>query len=148
MKILANRMDLGFQKHQTEYEEAALRVLRSGWYILGKELQTFEEEFASYNATRSGEAEAVPFCCTGMTKSCDDTKVYSAGLASGLDALWIGIRMLGIGQGDEVIVCAHTFIASALAISKVGATPVLVDANIDDYLIDTSKIEEKITDKT
>ena len=43
MKILANRMDLGFQKHQTEYEEAALRVLRSGWYILGKELQTFEE---------------------------------------------------------------------------------------------------------
>ena len=45
MKILANRMDLGFQKHQAEYEEAALRVLRSGWYILGKELSSFEEEF-------------------------------------------------------------------------------------------------------
>ncbi len=147
MKILANRMDLGFQKHQTEYEEAALRVLRSGWYILGKELQTFEEEFASYNATRSGEAEAVPFCCTGMTKSCDDTKVYSAGLASGLDALWIGIRMLGIGQGDEVIVQGNTYIASVMGITMNGATPIFVEPDGNSQ-IDIDVIERSITDKT
>jgi dTDP-4-amino-4,6-dideoxygalactose transaminase len=147
MKILANRMDLGFRKHQTEYEEAALRVLRSGWYILGKELQTFEEEFASYNATRSGEAEAVPFCCTGMTKSCDDTKVYSAGLASGLDALWIGIHMLGIGQGDEVIVQGNTYIASVMGITMNGATPIFVEPDGNSQ-IDIDAIERSITDKT
>ena len=85
MKILANRMDLGFNKHRQEYEDAAIRVLRSGWYILGKELESFEQEFAAFHG---------------------EENVYCAGVASGLDALWIGIRMLGIGEGDEVIVPA------------------------------------------
>ncbi|WP_027216624.1 DegT/DnrJ/EryC1/StrS family aminotransferase [Butyrivibrio fibrisolvens] len=147
MKILANRMDLGFQKHQDEYEEAALRVLRSGWYILGKEMQSFEEEFATYNAMGSDNVVATSFCCTGITKACDSTKVYCAGLASGLDALWIGIRMLGIGQGDEVIVQGNTYIASVMGITMNGATPVFVEPD-ENSQIDIIEIENNITDKT
>ncbi|MCM1440158.1 MAG: DegT/DnrJ/EryC1/StrS family aminotransferase [Roseburia sp.] len=123
-EIQSNRMDRGFYKYQKEFEEKALEVLRSGWYILGKEVQAFEEEFAAY---------------TGAS--------YCAGVASGLDALWIAFRVLGIGKGDEVIVQANTYIASIMGITINGATPVLVEP--DEYFnIDASKIEEKITDKT
>ncbi|MCR5715554.1 MAG: DegT/DnrJ/EryC1/StrS family aminotransferase [Lachnospiraceae bacterium] len=123
MEIQANRMDLGFLKHQSEYEEAALRVLRSGWYILGKEDEAFEKEFGEYHGC------------------------YCAGLASGLDALWIGIKMLGIGEGDEVIVQGNTYIASVMGISINGATPVFTEP--DEYAqIDVEKIEEKITPRT
>lgn len=123
-KILANRMDLEFNIHQQEYEEAALRVLRSGWYIMGKELSAFEEEFASYVGSR-----------------------YSVGVGNGLDALWIAFRVLGIGVGDEVIVQANTYIASVMGITINGATPIFVEP--DKYhCIAADKIEEKITDKT
>lgn len=123
-EIQSNRMDRGFYKYQKEFEEKVLGVLRSGWYILGKEVQAFEEEFAAY---------------TGAS--------YCAGVASGLDALWIAFRVLGIGKGDEVIVQANTYIASIMGITINGATPVLVEP--DEYFnIDASKIEEKITDKT
>lgn len=123
-EVVSNRMDRGFYKYQKEFEEKALEVLRSGWYVLGKEVQAFEEEFAAY--TGAG---------------------YCAGLASGLDALWIAFRVLGIGAGDEVIVQANTYIASVMGITINGATPVFVEP--DEYFnIDASKIEEKITDKT
>ena len=123
-EIPSNRMDRGFYKYQKEFEEKALEVLRSGWYILGKEVQAFEEEFAAYTGTS-----------------------YCAGVASGLDALWIAFRVLGIGKGDEVIVQANTYIASVMGITINGATPVFVEP--DEYFnIDASKIEEKITDKT
>jgi len=124
LEVASNRMDRGFYKYQKEFEEKALEVLRSGWYVLGKELQAFEEEFAAY--TGAG---------------------YCAGLASGLDALWIAFRVLGIGKGDEVIVQANTYIASVMGITINGAAPVFVEP--DEYFnIDASKIEEKITDKT
>lgn len=124
MKIMPNRMDYGFQKYQQEFEEKALSVLRSGWYVLGNEVKTFEERFAEY---------------TGAS--------YCVGLASGLDALWIGCKMLGIGPGDEVIVQANTYIASVMGISMNGATPVFTEP--DGYFqIDADKIEEKITAKT
>lgn len=126
MKILANRMDLGFKLHQQEYEDAALRVLRSGWYILGKELESFEQEFASFH---------------------DNGKLYCAGVASGLDALWIGIRMLGIGSGDEVIVQGNTYIASVMGITMNGATPIFVEPD-ENSQIDIDAIEKAITDKT
>lgn len=117
-------MDYGFQKYQQEFEEKALSVLRSGWYVLGNEVKTFEERFAEY---------------TGAS--------YCVGLASGLDALWIGCKMLGIGPGDEVIVQANTYIASVMGISMNGATPVFTEP--DGYFqIDADKIEEKITAKT
>lgn len=123
-EIPSNRMDRGFYKYQKEFEEKALEVLRSGWYILGKEVQAFEEEFAAYTGTS-----------------------YCAGVASGLDALWIAFRVLGIGKGDEVIVQANTYIASVMGITINGATPVFVEP--DEYFnIDASKIEEKITEKT
>lgn len=80
MKIMPNRMDRGFFKYQEEFENKAVEVLRSGWYVLGKEVSAFEEEFASYTGAK-----------------------YCVGLASGLDALWIAFRLLNIGDGDEVI---------------------------------------------
>jgi dTDP-4-amino-4,6-dideoxygalactose transaminase len=121
---MPNRLDRGFQKYQSEFEEKALQVLRSGWYVLGNEVKSFEEEFASYVGTK-----------------------HCVGLASGLDALWIAFRVLGIGAGDEVIVQGNTYIASVMGITINGATPVFVEP--DEYFnIDASKIEGKITDKT
>lgn len=123
-KIMPNRLDRGFYLHQEEFEQKAIEVLRSGWYVLGKEVKSFEEEFASYVGAK-----------------------HCVGLASGLDALWIAFRILGIGKGDEVIVQGNTYIASVMGITMNGATPVFVEP--DEYFnIDASKIEEKITSKT
>ncbi|MCR4588509.1 MAG: DegT/DnrJ/EryC1/StrS family aminotransferase [Lachnospiraceae bacterium] len=124
MEIPANRMDRGFYQYQKEYEDKALEVLRSGWYILGKEEKAFEEAFAEY--------VGVPYC---------------AGLANGLDALWIGCKLLGIGKGDEVLVQGNTYIASVMGISINDATPVFVEP--DEYFqLDLTKLEEKLTPKT
>lgn len=121
---MPNRMDRGFYQYQKEFEEKALQVLRSGWYILGKEVCSFEEKFAAYTGSR-----------------------YCVGLASGLDALWIAFRLLGIGKGDEVIVQGNTYIASVMGITINGAVPVFVEPD-DHFGIDVEKIEEKITDRT
>ena len=123
-KILPNRLDRGFFRYQSEFEEKALEVLRSGWYVLGNEVKSFENEFAAYVGAK-----------------------HCVGLASGLDALWIAFRILGIGAGDEVIVQGNTYIASVMGITMNGATPVFVEPD-EYYNIDASKIEEKITDKT
>lgn len=124
MEIMSNRLDRGFYKFQREFEEKALKILRSGWYVLGKELSSFEEEFADYIGTK-----------------------YCIGVASGLDALWIALKILGIGKGDEVIVQSNTYIASVMGITINGASPVFVEP--DKYFnIDADQIEEKITDKT
>lgn len=124
MKIMANRLDKGFFKYQQEFEDKALEVLRSGWYVIGEEVNSFEKEFADYIGTK-----------------------YCVGLASGLDALWIAFRILGIGKGDEVIVQGNTYIASVMGITMNGATPVFVEPDIYNNL-DPSRIEEKITAKT
>lgn len=124
MNIVANRLDRLFEKHQEEYEKAALRVLRSGWYVLGQEVSCFEEEFAGFIGTK-----------------------YAVGLASGLDALWLAFRILGIGAGDEVIVPANTYIASVMGVTINGATPVFVEPD-EYYCVDATKIEEKITKRT
>ena len=124
MKIMPNRLDRGFYLYQDEFERKALEVLRSGWYVLGKEVSSFEEEFAAYTGAK-----------------------YCVGLASGLDALWIAFRVLGIGMGDEVIVQGNTYIASVMGITINGATPVFVEPD-EFYNIDVSKIEEKITKRT
>ncbi|MCI5481487.1 MAG: DegT/DnrJ/EryC1/StrS family aminotransferase [Lachnospiraceae bacterium] len=124
MKIMPNRLDRGFYMFQKEFEDKALEVLRSGWYVLGNEVKSFEEEWAAY--TGAG---------------------YCVGLASGLDALWMAFRILGIGTGDEVIVQGNTYIASVMGITMNGATPVFVEPD-EYYNIDTSRIEEKITERT
>lgn len=124
MKIESNVLDRQFFKYQSEYEEAALRALRSGWYVLGKEVETFEASFAQFTRAK-----------------------YCVGLNSGLDALILAVRALCIGKGDEVIVPANTYIASVMGITENGATPVFVEPD-KYYNIDADKIEEKITGKT
>lgn len=124
MKIMPNRMDRGFYQYQDEFEKKALDVLRSGWYVLGKEVSSFEEEFAAYTGAK-----------------------YCAGVGNGLDALWLAFRVLGIGAGDEVIVQANTYIASVMGITINGAVPVFVEPD-EYYGIDVDKIEEKITSRT
>ena len=121
MEIQANNLLRQYELHASEYEAKALEVLRSGWYILGKEVSSFEEEFAKYLGAK-----------------------YCVGLASGLDALWISFRALGIGEGDEVIVSGNAYIACVMGITMNGATPVFVEP--DEYAnIDANKIEEKIS---
>jgi dTDP-4-amino-4,6-dideoxygalactose transaminase len=115
--------------YRGEFDEVYDKVLSNGWYILGGEVEAFENEFATYCGT------------TG-----------SLGVANGLDALILileGYKELRLLQeGDEIIVPSNTFIATILAISKAGLKPVLVEPNIEDYLIDVSCIEEKITSRT
>ena len=124
MEIRANRLDRAFYLHQAEYEEAALRVLRSGRYVLGAELNCFEKEFAAY----LGGGECV-------------------GLASGLDALWITFRLFGIGAGDEVIVQGNTYIASVMGITINGATPVFAEPDVH-YAMDAGVLESLLTPHT
>lgn len=124
MKIMANRLDRGFHLYQEEFESKVLEVLRSGWYVLGKEVENFEKEFADFIGAK-----------------------YCVGLASGLDALWLAFKMLGIGRGDEVIVQGNTYIASVMGITINGATPVFVEPNRCNNM-DWTRIEEKITPRT
>lgn len=124
MKIMPNRMDRGFYMYQKEFEDKALAVLRSGWYVLGREVEAFEKEFAEYTGAK-----------------------YCVGLASGLDALWIAFRLLHIGSGDEVIVQGNTYIASVMGITINGATPIFVEPD-EHFGMDPEKIEKLITDKT
>ena len=101
------------------------RVLDSGWFIMGAECERFESEFAN-------------FC---GTKNC-------IGVGNGLEALHLILRAAGIGPGDEVIVPSNTYIATWLAVSYTGATPVDVEPSIDTFNIDPKKVERKITSKT
>lgn len=121
---MTNRLDRGFYMFQKEFEDKAIEVLRSGWYVLGKEVTAFEKEFAEYVGS--------DFC---------------VGVANGLDALTLAFRALGIGAGDEVIVQGNTYIASVMGITINGATPVFVEPD-EYYGIDASAIEVAITDKT
>ena len=108
-----------------ELDEATLRVLHSGQYILGEDVQAFEKEFADYCGVK-----------------------YSVGVGNGTDALVLALLAAGIGEGDEVITSAFSFYATAEAVACVGATPVFVDCTEDTFVIDATVIEEKITDKT
>ncbi|MBO7202911.1 MAG: DegT/DnrJ/EryC1/StrS family aminotransferase [Paludibacteraceae bacterium] len=116
-------------KYKDEIHEAALRVIDSGWYLQGKENEVFERNYADYIGTK-----------------------YCIGCANGLDALiWIYRAYIELGvmqPGDEVIVPANTYIASILAITENGLTPVLIEPNPDTLEIDDSRIEAAITSKT
>lgn len=115
--------------YKAELLAACERVIESGWYIRGKECESFESEFAQYCGTK-----------------------YAVGVANGLDALILILRAykeLGIlADNDEVLVPSNTYIASILAISQNNLKPILVEPNLDDYLINPSEIESKITSKT
>ncbi|MBR3342023.1 MAG: DegT/DnrJ/EryC1/StrS family aminotransferase [Clostridiales bacterium] len=122
--IMPNNLGRQYSLHADEYKKKACEVLDSGWYILGKEVTAFEEEWAQYIGSK-----------------------YCVGLASGLDALWISFRLLNIGAGDEVIVCANAYIACVMGITMNGSTPVFVEPDQYDN-IDADKIEKAITNKT
>lgn len=124
MEIQANNLKRQYDLHAREYEERAIEVLCSGWYILGKEVTAFEQEWAHYIGTK-----------------------YCVGLASGLDALWISFRLLGIGKGDDVIVSANAYIACVMGITINGANPVFVEPDEYDN-IDADRIEDAITPNT
>lgn len=108
-----------------ELEAAFKRVLQSGWYILGKEVEQFEQRFAAY---------------------CGST--HGIGVANGLDAIMLVLRAWGIGPGDEVIVPSNTFIATWLAVSQCGATPIPVEPVEASYNLDPERIEAAITPRT
>lgn len=109
----------------SELSDAFNRVLSCSWYIDGSEKEAFEKHFAEYIGAK-----------------------YCIGVGNGLDALMLSLKALDIGQGDEVIVPSNTFIATALAVSNVGASPVLVEPDISTYCIDSQRIEEAVTSKT
>ncbi|MEA3642076.1 MAG: DegT/DnrJ/EryC1/StrS family aminotransferase [Lamprobacter sp.] len=120
-------LDLGaaYEELRTEIDQAIDRILNSGWYILGPEVDAFEADYAAY-------CEAA----------------HCVGVASGLDALHLALRALGVGPGDEVIVPSNTYIATWLAVSHCGATPVPVEPDERTYNIDPSRIEAAITPHT
>src|SRR5918997_2085576 len=108
-----------------ELDIAYQRVMYSGWYVLGREVKTFEQEFASY--------------C--QVKHC-------IGVGNGLEALHLTLRAYGIGEGDEVIVPANTYIATWLAVSYAGARPVPVEPEERTYNLDPERVEAAITPRT
>lgn len=119
--------DLGaaYREQKVAIDAAVARVLESGWYIQGPELTAFEENFAR-------------FC---------DAK-HAIGVANGLDALVLSLRALGIGPNDEVIVPSNTFIATWLAVSEVGATPIAVEPDPATHNLDPVRLAEALTPQT
>ncbi len=113
------------QELKQDLNAAFERVLGRSWYIDGVEDKAFEQAFAEYCGVN-----------------------YCVGCGNGLDALMLALKALGISNGDEVIVPSNTYIATALAVTYVGATPVFVEPDIQTYNINPALIEEKITDKT
>lgn len=110
-----------FQEYQTQFE----KVLKSGWYILGQSVKTFEEEFANYNKSK-----------------------YAVGVASGLDAITLSIAAFNFEKDSEIIVPSNTYIATILSVMQNNMKPVLVEPCIETYNIDPLKIEAAITPKT
>ena len=113
------------ERFRAEMDAAAKRVLDSGWYLLGQECEAFERDFAAFCGVK-----------------------HAIGCANGLDALKLIIQAHGFGPSDEIVAPANTYIASLIAISANGATPVLVEPDLATCLIDPAKIEEKITPRT
>ena len=120
-----NDFKLQYASIREEVDRAIKEVLESGFFVLGENVKAFEKEFAEYCKAK-----------------------FAIGVGNGLEALQLALVAHGIGEGDEVITVSNTAVATALAISNVGAKPVLVDIDAETYNIDVSKIEEKITEKT
>ena len=125
MKIPFNDFNSPYQELKTELDEAYARFMVSGWYVLGREVEAFEQEYASFCGSK-----------------------HCIGVANGLDAMHLVLRAWGIGVGDEVIVPSNTYIATWLAISHVGATPVPVEPDAETFNLDPKLIEGAITSRT
>lgn len=125
MKVPFLDLSAAYLELKDEFDAAYNRVMKSGWYILGEEVQAFESEFSAY--------------CTAK---------HCIGVANGLDALSLILRGYKIGSGDEIIVPANTYIATWLAVSHTGARPVPVEPDEQTFNLDPNKIEEAITPRT
>jgi dTDP-4-amino-4,6-dideoxygalactose transaminase len=112
-------------RYQSEIEAAALRVLRSGHYILGPEVDTFERHFAAYCRTR-----------------------HCVGVSNGSDAIVVALQALGIGPGDEVVTTAFSYFATASTITRAGATPVFADIDPVTFNLDPEQVDRRITRRT
>jgi len=132
ISIMSHKVNIPYENLQAvnrsfgeELTDALVNVTDKGWYVLGSEVSCFEKEFAEFVGAK-----------------------YALGVANGLDALTISLKSCGIGQGDEVIVSANTYIATILAVIHSGATPVLIDAELSTYNINSDLIEGAISNKT
>lgn len=123
--IPINDLSRGFRLYQEEYEKKAIEVLRSGWYVLGNEVKSFETEFTG-----------------ALNEEC-----YAAGVDNGLDAILLGLIASGVHPGDEIIVQANGYIATMLGIIQCGAVPVFVEPD-GYYQMDVKCIEQAISEKT
>src|ERR1700679_991885 len=118
-------MKVHYEQYKGAIDEAVARVLASGHYILGPELEKFEAEFAQFLGAK-----------------------YVVGCASGTEAIYLALAAADVGPGDEVLVVAHTAVPTISAISMTGATPVFVDIKASTYVMRESELESKITLKT
>ena len=125
MKVSLLDLQKQFASIQTEIETAVIETLRSGWYVLGPQVKSFEENAAAYLKAK-----------------------HAIGCANGSDALYLALLALDIKAGDEVITTPFTYVATAEAISQIGAKPVFADIDADTYNISATEIEKNITDKT
>lgn len=121
--IPCNNLKRSFEQYQLEFEEAVLKVLRSGWYVLGNECMNFESTFAKQVGAK-----------------------HCVAVDNATNAIFLGIKTLGIGEGDEVIVQSNTYIATVLGITRNGATPIFVEPN--EFYNMSEEIEKYITSKT
>ena len=120
---------LTFERRNKEVKEEVLSIFEdffdSGWYVLGQEVKEFEDSFSAFNMVG-----------------------HTIGVSNGLDALHLALKALNIGTGDEVIIPSNTFIATALAVSYVGAQPIFVEPDPETYNINPDALEAAITSKT
>src|ERR1039458_4019452 len=114
-----------YEELKAELDAAYFRFMKSAWYILGREVEAFEREFAAYCGAK-----------------------HCVGVGNGLEALHLILRAYDIGPGDEVIVPSNTYIATWLAVSYTGAVPVPVEPDAQTYNIDQARIEAAITART
>jgi hypothetical protein len=124
IKVPQSNPKAGYEAAKVEINQAVARVLESGWYILGKEVTEFENEFAAFH----GGGEAI-------------------GVGNGTDALELALRAIGIKQGDLVFTVSHTAVATVAAIEKAGAIPVLVDIDPESFTMDPSSLSEAILEQ-
>jgi dTDP-4-amino-4,6-dideoxygalactose transaminase len=115
-----------YKAYKSEIDQAIKRVLDSGWYVLGTEVDAFEEEFASFH----------------------DKDFHAVGVANGTDAIALCLRGLGLGTGDEVITPSHTAVATVAGIEQAGCSPVFADIDLNTRCIDPKSIEERMGDNT
>jgi dTDP-4-amino-4,6-dideoxygalactose transaminase len=115
-----------YQAHKSEIDQAIKRVLDSGWYVLGSEVDAFEKEFASFHGK----------------------DFHAVGVANGTDAIALCLRGLGLGTGDEVITPSHTAVATVAGIEQAGCTPVCADIDANTRCIAPKSIDERVTTKT